>query len=613
MKRKTFTYLVLLIFISASTCQSSEEQQPLPIYQQWHKITLSFAGPETSEQAEENPFTDYRLTVTFTHQEQTFEIPGFYAADGNAAESSATSGKVWQVRFAPNLVGEWSYKTSFRKGNNVAISYDADAGEPTAFDGVEGTFQVVASDKQPKDFRSRGRLQYVDERYLKFAGTQEYYLKGGAGSPENLLGYVDFDGTEFGGEEGHQEGEAPVDKELHVYEGHIRDWNEGDPSWQDGKGKGIIGGLNYLADKGVNSLYFLTMNIQGDGEDVWPYTSYEERYRFDCSKLDQWETVFSHADSLGLLLHIFTQETENELLLDEGNTGPQRKLYYRELIARFAHHLAVTWDMGEENGYAKFSPDAQSDEQRKAMMSYFKQNDPYNNPVVLHTHASQKERNEILEPLLGFEDLDGPALQINPPSMVHAETKRWIEVSGEAGKQWVVNLDEIGPYYQGVLPDDIDPDHDTIRYEVLWGNLMAGGGGAEWYFGYIYENSDLGLETWRTRNNMWDQTRYAVSFFHENLPFWEMNSSDDLVNAEGAYCFAKPGEVYAIYLHNTSSTNIHLEDDSSYSVHWFDPKHGGELQTGSISEIRGGRNVSVGNAPSGEKQDWVVLVRSLKS
>ena len=31
-------------------------------------------------------------------------------------------------------------------------------------------------------------------------------------------------------------------------------------------------------------------------------------------------------------------ETENELLLDSGDTRKERKLYLREMIARFAHH-----------------------------------------------------------------------------------------------------------------------------------------------------------------------------------------------------------------------------------------------------------------------------------
>ncbi len=108
--------------------------------------------------------------------------------------------------------------------------------------------------------------------------------------------------------------------------------------------------------------------------------------------------------------------------------------------------------MGEENGFAEFTPDAQNTEQRQAMFSYFKETDPYQNFVVLHTHAGRQPRYDILEPLLGYEDLDGPSLQINPPSDVHEETKHWITASGEAGKQWVVNQDEIGPHYMVRCP-----------------------------------------------------------------------------------------------------------------------------------------------------------------
>ena len=34
--------------------------------------------------------------------------------------------------------------------------------------------------------------------------------------------------------------------------------------------------------------------------------------------------------------------------MDGGNLGPERILYYRELIARFGYHLALNWNLGEE-------------------------------------------------------------------------------------------------------------------------------------------------------------------------------------------------------------------------------------------------------------------------
>ncbi len=69
---------------------------------------------------ENNPFLNYRLDVTFKNGNKVYVIPGFYAADGNAAETSSASGNIWQVRFTPDAIGEWTYTVSFKKGNNIA-------------------------------------------------------------------------------------------------------------------------------------------------------------------------------------------------------------------------------------------------------------------------------------------------------------------------------------------------------------------------------------------------------------------------------------------------------------------------------------------------------------
>ncbi|RMG18266.1 MAG: DUF5060 domain-containing protein [Bacteroidetes bacterium] len=583
---------------------------PVQQVQKWHCLTLSFEGPETSETADPNPFTDYRLMVHFRQGDKSYLVPGFYAADGRAAESSADSGRIWQVRFTPDEVGSWTYEVSFRQGAGIAISDDPQAGQGVYFDGQKGSFEVLPSDKSAPDLRAKGRLQYVGKRYLQFAETGAYYLKGGADSPENFLAYHEFDGPKPVHTKLHEsrEGEAP-ESPLHTYAPHVQDWQPGDPSWQGGKGKGIIGALNYLAGKGMNSVYFLTMNVQGDGNDVWPWTSQEERYRFDCSKLDQWEVVFSHFDRLGLMLHVVTQETENELLLDQGDTGPQRQLYYRELIARFGHHLAITWNLGEENGPADFTPNGQTEAQQRAMASYFKQHDPYRHFVALHTHAAPRYRDTILRPLLGFEDLDGPSMQISPPSMVHSETIKWLQASQKAGKQWVCFLDEIGPHTKGVLPDAIDPQHDTVRYEALWGNLMAGGAGAEWYFGYKFPHTDLNCEDWRSRDKMWDQTRYALEFFHQYLPFDQMEQADQLASGQGVYVLAKPNEVYALYLPAGQPATLDLSGaQGSFQLHWYNPREGGPLQSGTLSQVEGGNMVQTGAPPTQPDKDWVVLI-----
>jgi len=593
--------------IFLSCCSGGENFNIEGEFKTWHTLTISFKGPWVSEQSYPNPFLNYRLIVEFSCEKDTFFVPGYFAADGNASESSAFEGDIWQVRFKPDRPGTWTFRAFFREGPDLAINEDPEAGSPVSFNGTTGSFEVGPSDKTGRDFRAHGRLEYVGERYLRFAGSGRYFIKGGTDSPENLLAYSDFDGTTYGGNNLRRMGEDNPNSDLHSYTPHIQDWNPGDPLWQNGKGKGLLGAMNYLASKGMNSAYFLTMNVLGDGEDVWPWTSRNERYRFDCSKLDQWEILFAHMEELGIMMHVVLQETENECLLDAGRLDVQRKLYLRELIARFSHHLAVTWNIGEENGPAPFSPVGQTVGQRKEMMSYIRNTNPYKSFIVVHTHSGEPSHTKLIEPFLGFPDMDGPSLQLSPPSRVHDYTRKWIDLSSEASRPWVVCSDELGPSWMGVMPDSDDPEHDTIREEALWGNLMAGGAGVEWYFGYNYAHGDLNCEDWRSREIMWDQTRYAIEFFQGHLPFQDMSNHDELVS-EG-YCFSEPGTIYAIYLPGGGKVSIDLTGDSNqYSVRWFDPRTGGELLKGEITSIQGGRNATISGAPYNKERDWVILL-----
>ena len=310
-----------------------------------NKLTLTFEGPQTSELDSINPFLHYRLNVTFSHSEsgQAYSIPGYFAADGNAGETSAASGNKWRVHFAPDQEGIWEYDVSFRNGYLAALLQTDRATRPAGFmDGAEGSFEVQPTDKTGRDFRGKGRLQYVGERYLKFAETGEYFLKVGPDAPENFLSYADFDGTFH--DDGHK------DELVKTWSAHLQHWKEGDPTWQGDKGKAMIGALNYLASKGLNSFSFLSMNIIGDDQNVFPFVDYDTYARYDCSKLDQWEVVFEHAQQLGLFLHFKMMEVENQGLLDGGAIGVNMQLYYRELMARFGHHLALNWNVGEEIG-----------------------------------------------------------------------------------------------------------------------------------------------------------------------------------------------------------------------------------------------------------------------
>ena len=486
------------VFVLACAARAADISGEL---KKWHKVTLTFDSPKTSETANPNPFLDYRLNVTFKHPEagKSYVVPGYFAADGNAANTGADAGNKWRVHFAPGEVGAWTYNVAFRKGPNVAVSEDQSAGVSAGFmDGQSGTFRIAPTDKTGRDFRGKGLLQYVGKHHLRFAETGEYFLKCGADAPENFLAYEDFDG-DFK-TDGHK------DELIKDWAPHVKDWRPGDPTWQNGKGKGIIGAVNYLASQGMNVFSFLPMNIAGDDRNVFPYTTYDERERLDCSRLDQWEIVFEHADKLGMYLHFKTLETENEMILDNGQLGPHRKLYYRELIARFGHHLALNWNLGEEINNA-------SHDQKVAWANYFWTTDPYQHHIVIHNMGDPHYD------LLGdASKLTGFSLQTNKPdfSQVHRRTRDYVDRSVAAGKPWVVACDEPGDASHGLITDAEDPTRDNARKNALWGNIMAGGAGVEWYFGYKHPHSDLTCQDWRTRANMWRQSRVYQGLLRKN-------------------------------------------------------------------------------------------------
>ncbi|MHC4295857.1 MAG: DUF5060 domain-containing protein [Planctomycetota bacterium] len=565
---------------------------------EWHCVRITFDGPSASENAEVNPFAHYRLNVTFARGGKTCVVPGFYAADGNASETSAKAGNKWRVYFTPDRPGEWRFKASFRMGVNVAIDPEPQAGAPTAFDGASGSFLISKTDRKVPDFRAKGLLQYVGEHYLKHAGNGEYYLKGGADSPENFLAYAQFDDTyDASADSGSYKG---VGAFIHNYAPHRKDWRPGDPTWKSGKGKEIIGMLNYLAGKGMNSVYFLTYNIDGgDGRDSWMWTDSQIRDRFDCSKLDQWEIVFTHMDRLGIMLHVVTQETENDRNLGgSASLNPVRKLYYRELVARLSHHLAVLWNLGEENNT--------SDADRKAIARYIRGLDPYDHPITVHTKPNRAP--DFYNGILGDPSFEMTSIQADLDSY-NNDAVVLRRRSARAGRKWAICGDEQQPAREGVVPDADDPTHDKVRKYALWGNLMGGGSGVEWYFGSRFAHMDINCEDWRSRENMWNQTRYALEFFHDHLPFAEMAPDNSLTSNPKAYCLAKPGQIYAIYLLEGGSADLKVAP-GIYSVQWYNPRAGGELLRGSVRQITGPGVQSIGRPPTQSDKDWAVLVRA---
>lgn len=603
----------------------------------WHRVTLTFDGPAVRETGEPNPFLDYRMQVIFTHKESgaQFAVPGFFAADGDAARTGANAGDQWRVRFMPDRLGEWRYEARFETGDRVAVADSFGTGRTTAFHGATGRFTVDEEHRPDEGFRHDfdGLIKHTGGHYLRDShkDRSNVFLKGGANVPENFFGYTGFDGTTNDGGKGPDTSDG-----LHHYQPHVRDWSEGDPNWQrndaSGNGKGIIGAVNYLASTGVNSIYFLPMNKGGDGRDTTPTLGKDVKTRYDVSKLAQWEIVMHYAQGRGLFLHFQLAETEtgNENFFDDGELGPQRKLFYRELIARFAHHPGLQWDIGEENDFGT--------QKRKAFAAFIKSLDPYDHPLTTHTRTNQFEK--YYEPLLGNADFDMTGFQTSHSHAKLAEAvTRWRRRSAAADEPWVISVDE--PQAIEADLDDLNKGLRTVRRRFVWPTLMGGGGGVELYIRADggSHSLDQKLENLRRLEPALSQLGHAVSFSsilpgQANVTLAQMKPADKLVRGEdsahgGAQVLAKPGKAYLIYFPDASNDdnprtkgsirpgrkgppelNLGKFKDKPWMVMWFNPRTGATLRDFEHLTFGDEQWVSLGRSPSGFgiHDDWVALV-----
>jgi hypothetical protein len=560
----------------------------------WYPFQYDFVGPTLSETGNNpNPFLDYRFFLLLTSPSgRSLKIPGYFAGNGQGGGT----GNVWRAKFSPDEVGTWTYVASFKTGSNINTSLDPYAGTASHFNGQTGSFTVTPLNPGAPGFYKWGLLEYTGGHYLRFRDGP-YFLKGGTDSPENFLGYLGFDNT-------HDQGGVGI---VHTYGPHRTDFQSGDPLWTSdmgGDSRGIIGALNYLASVNVNSIYFLPMNLGGDGQETYPFVSpantHDAKVHYDISKLDQWDRMFLHAQAGGIQLHVVLNETEeaNTKWLDNGTLGVERKLFYRELIARFGYHLALKWNLSEET---RFDP-----AYLKQFADYITNLDPSRHPIGVHT---PRDEMYFYNALFGHPSFSISSTQSTPDQASH-----WAyyirQQSGSAGRPWVIDQDE--------QTDLMDPEHDEAIRIRLIGDTYFSGANLELYLGHA---RDTNLENFRERERLFNYMWYIRKFVQTELPFWNMGPNNSLISRDvsGAtpqVLVQSSGNYLAIYYPITQPTgtlNLATYPNFAgiYDQRWYNPRTGQFQGSTTQKQISSGGSIPIGDPPADGSSDWIVLLKKV--
>jgi hypothetical protein len=494
-------------------------------FDKWHEIEITLTGPDSQGRSDPNPFAIH-FDVTFTSPTgRKYQVPGFYNGDGRGG----FNGSVWMVRFSADETGTWTF---------------ASKSENKYLDSYTGSFHVGELASEAPDFYRWGRLEAVGTasnkiRYLKFRDGP-YWLKAGCDSPENFLGGYENYNT-------------------------------------SAKRKAAI---EYLADKGINSMYIMTHNLGGDNRDVWPWVGKSAggarvnssgNVRFDIARLEEWYQLFRYMQSKGVVPYLVLED-------DSAWKGYDHARYYREIIARFGALPALIFNFNEEHN------ENYSLSEALGLMQVFKNLDPYEHPRGIHNVNVPNDRyvDASQVDFTSIQTGDDRKTTGGDPLKHNQLVADWIRLCTSRDRR--------------VLMVGIDEGRPVAERRAWWSAYMGGG---VWE-AFVTPPYDQPMPSWEP---VWTELG-GTRIFMESLPFWQMQPHNELVRSGTAFCLARPGEVYALYLPSGGDVTVDLAPGANYESAWWRPTNGRGGQFESTGHMGGGQQI----LRSPGQGDWAVRI-----
>ncbi len=454
-----------------------------------------------------NPFTGATLSGWFARRgaADRVNVEGF---------CDAADGSLFRIRFMPSSAGDYTYSVTYRQGGNEKR--------------YEGAFQAAAG-------RRRGPIR-VDPQYpwhFVWEGAGEHYFFNGA-TAYWLMGWRD--------------------------ERFIRNAIERLHGLKVNRMRVLLSGGSYTiygepVMTGDNfTLLLRPWMAAAPASFDHPGIDYT---RFDVPYWRKFERLLRFARERDMIVSVVQDIADGRIHPAAG--GDDERRYLRYAAARLGAFSNITWDLGDDLDTFR---DEQWARQTGTLLESW---DPYHHLAT--SHPVHREHQDRASAWFGFTSIQDWSRR------QHALMLEEREIQRKTGRIIPQTNEEYGyeDHYPHWAPGPGSDSAETLR-RVAWDIAMAGA------YGTAGESARRGVNIWPDTGGGWVNGRgddtmvmlkgygHMVDFF-TSFEWWTTEPHDELVN-NGAYCLAKPGETYAIYLPAEGDVTVTLEP-GRYQAAWF--------------------------------------------
>jgi hypothetical protein len=454
-----------------------------------------------------NPFIDAALRGSFRKADakEQIDVEGF---------CDSADGSVFRIRFMPATPGEYTYTVVYRQGDFERT--------------FAGKFHATGGHR-------RGPIR-VDRRYpwhFIWEGTGEHYFFNGT-TAFWMMGWGDDQIIRDIIDRLHK---LKIDRMRVLIAGTTT------MTW----GEPVMTGENF-------TMLLHPWVVKSPESFENPGTDFT---RYNIPYWQKWERMLRYAREHDMIISAVLDIATHNDHVPAGSEDERR--YIRYAVARLSAFSNLTYDLGDD--LDSFRDEKWAHETGTLIESW----DPYKH--LASSHPVNIEHQDRASDWMGFTSIQEWSRR------QHALMLEQRQIQLKTGRIIPQTNEEYGyeDHYPQWAPAPPGDSSDTLR-RMAWEIAMAGA------YGTAGESCRRGTNIWPNTGGGWINGRGDDSMvmlkgyehmvdFLTSFEWWKTEPHDELVD-NSAYCLAKLGEVYAVYLPKGGKVTVKLEP-GTYDATWF--------------------------------------------